>query len=510
MRQTRLDPTKTGDEGEALEFGLRSKVIGQEDAIHQVVEMYQTYLSGMSSPRRPIANLMFLGPTGSGKTRLVEALAECLLGDSRAIVKIDCAEFQHSHEISKLIGSPPGYIGHRETNSLLTQEALNRHHTDKVKMSIVLFDEIEKANDAVWNLMLGILDKATLALGDNSKVDFSRTMVFMTSNIGAREMNAVMKPRLGFITAFANRREASEVNESWSTEMIRSGIDAARRKFTPEFINRIDKMVVFRPLTDMDLNRILELELNSVQERVLSADNGPRFVFSVKASGRHFLLSEGTNVEFGARHLKRAIDRLVVQPLSRLIASGQILDGNVIEIDYTAQSATLTFTRLDEGFCVPGLTGQFGSRVTGRVRNRLITMTTMNKTTTRTKKALYWASTGLAALALAAIGAADLARVPNVMAGLAHLGYPTYLATIIGVWKLLAVATILAPGHRRLKEWAYAGLFFVLTGAATSHAISRDPAGEVVFPLISLGTVLMSWALQSAHRVSAEVSPIAP
>ena len=355
MRSTTLDPTKTGHEAEALELGLRSRIVGQEDAIHQVVEMYQTYLSGMSSPRRPIANLMFLGPTGSGKTRLVEAVAECLLRDSQSIVKIDCAEFQHSHEIAKLIGSPPGYLGHRETNPLLTQEALDRHHTETVKMSIVLFDEIEKASDAVWNLMLGILDKASLTLGDNSKVDFSRTMVFMTSNIGAREMNALMKPRLGFTGAFENRCDSAEINEPWNTEMARSGIEAARRKFTPEFINRIDKMVVFRPLNGKDLNRVLEIELNSVQDRVLSVADRPHFVFAVTESGKQFLLSEGTNVEYGARHLKRAIDRLVVQPLSRLMASEQILDGDAIEIDHTPQSATLSFTRQDEGLGVPDL-----------------------------------------------------------------------------------------------------------------------------------------------------------
>src|SRR5262245_3608943 len=241
MRPTTLDPSKTGQEAEALELGLRNKIIGQEDAIHQVVEMYQTYMSGMSSPGRPIANLMFLGPTGSGKTRLVEALAECVLQDPKAVLKIDCAEFQHGHEIAKLIGSPPGYLGHRETSPLLTQEALDRHHTDTVKMSIVLFDEIEKASDSVWNLMLGILDKATLTLGDNTKVDFSKAMIFMTSNVGAREMSALTKPRLGFAGQGENR-DINKINEPLSTEMARGGIDAARRKFTPEFINRIDKM----------------------------------------------------------------------------------------------------------------------------------------------------------------------------------------------------------------------------------------------------------------------------
>ena len=153
--------------------------------IEQIINIYQTHLAGMSSPGRPIGNFLFLGPTGSGKTRMVEAVAESLLGDARAVIKIDCAEFQHSHEIAKLIGSPPGYLGHRETHPLLSQEVLNQHHTERVKLSFVLFDEIEKASDALWNLLLGILDKATLTLGDNRRVDFSRAMIFMTSNLGA-------------------------------------------------------------------------------------------------------------------------------------------------------------------------------------------------------------------------------------------------------------------------------------------------------------------------------------
>ena len=343
MRPRKLDPTKTGEEAEALEFGLRSKIVGQEDAIHQVVEMYQTYLSGMSSPGRPIANLMFLGPTGSGKTRLVEATAECLLQNAGAVIKIDCAEFQHGHEIAKLIGSPPGYLGHRETKPVLTQEALDQYHTPTVKVSIVLFDEIEKASDTLWNLMLGILDKATLTLGDNAKVDFSKAMIFMTSNVGAWEMSALTKPRLGFARLVEN------------CEIGRSGIEAARRKFTPEFINRIDKMVVFRSLGANELNRILDIELNSVRQRVLKADDGLLFAFAVTAAGKQFLLNEGTNVEYGARHLKRAIERFVVQPLSRLIASGQILSGDFIEIDCGPQAAALTFSRKEEDVAVPDM-----------------------------------------------------------------------------------------------------------------------------------------------------------
>src|SRR6202162_4327737 len=197
-RLTLLDPTKTGKQAEDLENQLHHFIVGQEEAIHQIVRAYQTHVAGLSPVGRPIGNFLFLGPTGSGKTRIVEATAECLLKNSRAVIKIDCAEFQHSHEIAKLIGSPPGYLGHRETHPLLSQETLNHHHTEKVKISFVLFDEIEKASDSLWNLLLGILDKATLTLGDNRKVDFSSAMVFLTSNLGAGEMCSLSGPRLGF------------------------------------------------------------------------------------------------------------------------------------------------------------------------------------------------------------------------------------------------------------------------------------------------------------------------
>src|SRR5579863_2178264 len=233
-----LDPAKTGREASSLETGLRRMIIGQDEAIQQIVNIYQMHLTGMNSPGRPIGNFLFLGPTGSGKTRIVEATAEILLKNPRAVIKIDCAEFQHSHEIAKLIGSPPGYLGHRETHPLLSQEVLNQYHTDSMKLSFVLFDEIEKASDALWNLLLGILDKATLTLGDNRKVDFSRAMIFMTSNLGAAEVGNLMAPKLGFHAGAAQEKVASgQFDESMTAKLNRSGVDAARRKFTPEFIN---------------------------------------------------------------------------------------------------------------------------------------------------------------------------------------------------------------------------------------------------------------------------------
>ena len=336
---TLLDPTKTGRPAQDLENKLRRFVVGQEEAIHEIVRTYQTHLTGLSPAGRPIGNFLFLGPTGSGKTRIVEATAQALLNNPRAVIKIDCAEFQHSHEIAKLIGSPPGYLGHRETHALLSQEALNQHHTEKMKLSLVLFDEIEKASDALWNLLLGILDKGVLTLGDNRKVDFSSSMVFLTSNLGATEMSSICEPRLGF---HAPEMENAGLNEKRGAQMSRVGVAAARRKFTPEFINRLDKIVVFSPLGREELCRIVDIELDMVQERIQTAAS-TRFALNVNGSAREFLLLEGTDSRYGARHLKRAIERLIVQPLSNLIASGQIRHGDSIRVSHRNGSPTLIF-----------------------------------------------------------------------------------------------------------------------------------------------------------------------
>jgi len=342
----KLDPSQTGHEAEKLHNDLRKRIVGQEEAVEQIVNIYQTFLAGMTSPGRPIGNFLFLGPTGTGKTRLVEATAESLVGDMRAVIKIDCAEFQHSHEIAKLIGSPPGYLGHRETHPLLSQEVLNQYHTDKIKISFVLFDEIEKASDALWNLLLGILDKATLTLGDNRRVDFSRAMIYMTSNLGAAEMSSLLRPNLGFATSEVERKRAcGEVDEGLNEKISRAGVEAARRKFTPEFMNRIDKVVVFRPLGTEELHRILNIELNMLQQRIFNSATTTPFVFNLTAEAKEFLLREGTDMKYGARHLKRAIERSLVHPLSNLIASDQIRGGDLIKVDYDRDCPSLCFTK---------------------------------------------------------------------------------------------------------------------------------------------------------------------
>jgi len=357
-----LDPTRTGKDAESLEKTLLKLVVGQDEAVEQIVNIYQMHITGLSAPGRPVGNFLFLGPTGSGKTRTVEATAEALVHNPRAVIKIDCAEFQHSHEIAKLIGSPPGYLGHRETHPLLSQEVINQHHTDNVKLSFILFDEIEKASDALWNLLLGILDKATLTLGDNRKVDFSRAMIFMTSNLGSSEMSALVSPKLGFQRASSSAQPPA-VDEQMSKKMSRSGVEAARRKFTPEFMNRIDKVVVFKPLGETELRRILDLELGQVQQRIFLSPTEKSFVLTVSEAGKDFLLTEGTDVKYGARHLKRAIERLLVHPLSNLMATNQVRGGDWIKADFDSERGRLLFTTEEENLEVHAMANLIGDNV---------------------------------------------------------------------------------------------------------------------------------------------------
>ena len=342
-----LDPTQRSVESREFETGLRRKIVGQPEAVQAVVELYQVFRAGLNSPGRPVGNLLFLGPTGAGKTRVVEAGAEILFGDARAVIKVDCAEFQHSHEIAKLIGSPPGYLGHRETHPLITQEALAQYHTEKLKLSFLLFDEIEKASDALWQLLLGILDKATLTLGDNRRVDLSQTLIFMTSNLGGGEITELMTGGMGFAPTV---RADSEKRLDEKVE--RTAAEAAKRKFSPEFMNRIDKVVVFHPLREEQLEQILEIELGMVQQRVLETAKG-RFLFRVKPAAREFLLKEGTDMKYGARHLKRAIERHVVYPLASLLATEQVALGDVLSIDWNREEPRLEFLKEAEGALVP-------------------------------------------------------------------------------------------------------------------------------------------------------------
>src|ERR1700732_1091316 len=351
---TVLDPSRRSNDSRDFETALRRKIVGQEQAIEKVAEFDEMFLAGLNAPARPVGNLLFLGPTGSGKTRVVEAVAESLFGDARACIKIDCAEFQHSHEIAKLIGSPPGYLGHRETHPLLTQEALNQWHTEKLKLSILLFDEIEKASDALWQLLLGILDKATLTLGDNRRVDMSQCIIILTSNLGTSEMSNLVDGGMGF------NHKPKLVDSSLDDKIDRTAVEAARRKFTPEFMNRIDKVVVFKTLRPEHLEQILDIELGMVQQRILMASAANQFVFNCTAKVKSFLLHEGTDPKYGARHLKRAIERHLVFPLANLVATGQIRLGDFVRVDLGPEGR-LTFVKEAEGAMVPMLMERYGA-----------------------------------------------------------------------------------------------------------------------------------------------------
>jgi ATP-dependent Clp protease ATP-binding subunit ClpA len=337
--RTTLDPTLRSVESQDFQIALESKIVGQPEGIKALVDLYQVFRAGMSSTGRPVGNLLFLGPTGSGKTRLVEAAAEVLFGNAKSIIKADCAEYQHSHEIAKVIGSPPGYLGHRETHPLFTQEALDQSHTENLKLSFVLFDEIEKASDALWQLLLGVLDKATLTLGDNRKVDFSRTMIFLTSNLGGREITELLTGKMGFTPP-------EEQNAKLDGKIKITAEHAARKKFSPEFMNRLDKVVVFHPLQKEHLEQILDIELAMVQDRILNTTRElGQFLFKTTANARAFLLQEGIDIKYGARHLKRTIERQIVYPLANLVATDQIQFGDLVTIDWNGTATLLSFQK---------------------------------------------------------------------------------------------------------------------------------------------------------------------
>lgn len=333
-----LDPTRHGEATRDFEGFLRNRIVGQDAAIEAVTEIYQMFLVGMTPPDRPLGNLLFLGPTGSGKTYLVEVVAEALFGNRHAFIKVDCAEFQEHHEIAKLIGSPPGYIGHLQTQPLLNQESIDHWHTENLKLTLLLFDEIEKASESLWQLLLGILDKGTLTLGDNSHVDLSHCVIFLTSNLGASQMSDLVQGGMGFAPHDAI------ADKDLDAKIERTASEAARKKFSPEFLNRLDKVVVFRTLRPEQLEQVLELELGKVQKRIMDAIGQSHFTFRCLPEVKRWLLKEGTDPKYGARHLKRVIERRIVYALANLVATRQISTGDRIDINLKPDG-TLAFTK---------------------------------------------------------------------------------------------------------------------------------------------------------------------
>ncbi len=315
-----LDLTKRNPILDPLVGKMKARLVGQDEATNVLVDMVSVHLSGFGEKGRPAGNALLLGPTGSGKTHAVEMLCEGLTGDPKNMIKIDCAEFQHSHEIAKLIGSPPGYLGHRETPPLLTQERLNGLHREGMPLGVILFDEIEKAHDTLWQLLLGVLDKATLTLGDNRIVNFGDMIIVMTSNLGAKQMHA---KKFGFTTTDA----VEIVDDSKLDEIARN---AAKKHFTAEFMNRLDHVVTFKTLTREQIAEIMMIELGMIQAMFYEK---AKFIYQLTPSAKFAIMEEGYSIEYGARNLKRAIERRVRLPLAGLVASGQIAPGQAVVVD---------------------------------------------------------------------------------------------------------------------------------------------------------------------------------
>jgi ATP-dependent Clp protease ATP-binding subunit ClpB len=314
-----LDLSKRNPILDPLLRNMKKRLVGQDDASVVLTDMVSTHLSGFGAPGRPAGNALLLGPTGSGKTHAVEVLCEGLVGDPKGMLKIDCAEFQHSHEIAKLIGSPPGYLGHRETHPLLTQKRIDDLQKQGMPLSIILFDEIEKASDTLWQLLLGVLDKATLTLGTNDVVNFEKCLIIMTSNLGAKEMH---EKRFGF-----NTSDEVEIDDDKNEERAKN---AAKNHFTAEFMNRLDHIVTFKTLTKTQVAEIMQIELGLIQDMFYKK---AKFVYQLSPAAKYTLLENGYSVEYGARNLKREIERRVRLPLSGLVSSGQIAPGSAVVVD---------------------------------------------------------------------------------------------------------------------------------------------------------------------------------
>lgn len=321
-----LDPERMSTEAIELEHNLLKRVIGQDLAVQKLVHTYQTFRSGLQTPNRPLGVLLFLGPTGSGKTRLAEALAEALFNNRNALTKIDCGEFLHDHEVAKLIGSPPGYVGHDKTVPRLSQESLDKYQTKDIPMSILLFDEIEKGCEELHQMLLGILSGARLILGTNQIVDFTKTLIIMTSNEGSDNIQKIISgEEIGFSVHKSSEDEIDAL--LWDAAK-----DALKKKFTPEFLNRITKCIVFHSLNEESLKQIINIEIEAIQDRILAA--GYFILISVTDSAKDYIRKEGTDFIYGARELNRALDRLLVEPTSNLLATKQINTRDLLIADY--------------------------------------------------------------------------------------------------------------------------------------------------------------------------------
>jgi ATP-dependent Clp protease ATP-binding subunit ClpA len=330
-----------------IAIALSRRLVGQPAAIAAVVPYVEMYRAKLTPEGRPAGIFLLLGPTGTGKTKTVEALADVLHGSSKKLLKVDCGEYQMEHEVAKLLGAPPGYLGHRETQPLLTQQKLSGAASESCDLSILLFDEIEKAAQSLVRLLLGVLDKATLRLGDSTLVNFEKTIIFLTSNLGARAMSRELRPEFGFESTLP--REPMESGE----KLERIGKTAVRKNFSPEFINRIDSVVTYQPLDSLALAAILDQQIEDLQDHIDRRLGDRAFRLEVPARSRKFLLEKGTSAEYGARELKRVLHHQLMQPLASMVAAGEVNPGASLRAEVSTGKGKLVLRAMDDGELIP-------------------------------------------------------------------------------------------------------------------------------------------------------------
>jgi len=322
----KLDLSLKSERRYDFEHTLKSNVTGQDKAIDSLSQTYEVILSGLVNPRRPFSNTLFLGPTGVGKTLTVESVAEAIHGHPDFMFKIHCSEYSEDHQIARLIGAPPGYVGHDNTEPLLSAKSLMKGWTENgKKISVVLFDEIEKASPRLWQLLLGIMDKAELFDGRNQRVDMSRCWIFMTSNIGSRAINQ------DHIGLFHSDDKDALANEATS---------AAKRRFDPEFMGRIDTTITFNKLSRENYDKILTMELSRIWNRVLSASSPsltgkPANLITMALTDKFndWLIDRGTDEKHGARGIRRLVETKILNPLATILVTEQIKKPSVIVFD---------------------------------------------------------------------------------------------------------------------------------------------------------------------------------
>ena len=326
---------------------LGRKLMGQPAAIETIVPYIEMHRAMLSPEGRPAGVFLLVGPTGTGKTRTVEALADVLHHNPKKLLRIDCGEFQMDHEVAKLIGAPPGYLGHRETQPILTQQKLNAASSEACDLSLVLFDEIEKAANSLGRLLLGILDKGTLRLGDGTTVNFEKTLIFLTTNLGAESMNKEMHPDFGFESLVPR----ADPDRARKLQCI--GAQAVQKQFPPEFVNRIDALVTYQPLSPAALTAILDQQVDELRDLVDKRLGNGAFHLEVPARARRFLLDKGTSELWGARELKRTLHRFLIQPLASFVANGGVRPQSHLRADLSSRKDKLVIRNLEKDALQP-------------------------------------------------------------------------------------------------------------------------------------------------------------